>query len=822
MQNYPFDPEDFDKLGTGLSLRDVRVKDGAHYPLRLVAVPAAHGLQLHLDYRPDAVDGELAESAARALLGLLSDCSEAAATSVRKWARQDTAEADAIAAWNDTADQVPQSSLAELIAQRVHASPDAPALVGDEGETLSYRELDTRAGRLARVLVEQGVGPEAFVAVMLPRSVELVVTLLAVLKAGGAYVPVDPDYPADRVAWMLTDASPAALITMGAVEVPPAVGGAVTRIVLDDPGTAVVLESGPTLEEDVVVALENPAYVIYTSGSTGRPKGVVVPHAGIVNRLLWMQDHFRLTEEDRVLQKTSMSFDVSVWEFFWPLISGALLVVARDGGHRDPMYLAELIRRESVTTVHFVPSMLEEFLLEPAAADCSSLRRVVCSGEALPARTRDKFFEVLSRSGLHNLYGPTEASVDVTAWSCGPAETDRSVPIGGPVRNTRLHVLDAWLRPVPVGVAGELYLAGVQLARGYWGRAALTAERFVANPFDGSGGRMYRTGDLVRWRRDGSLAYLGRTDDQVKVRGFRIELGEVEAGLASLPGVSQAAAVAREDRPGDVRLVGYVVPELDTEPRSALLRQEMSARFPGYMVPDVFLSVSALPLSPNGKLDRKALPAPSEVRAGSGARKAKTPREEVLCRLFAEVLGVPEAGVDDNFFDLGGHSLLATRLASRIRTELGADIDIRVVFEARTPAVLAQRLSTATATRPALRPMPRTGEVALAFGQRRIWFLDRLEGPSGTYNLSFALRLTGQLDTDALHAAARDVLRRHESLRTLFVEVDGEPRQRVIAADQAALSLSVADTDDAGLGAAVAAETAKGFRVDTELPLRLT
>ncbi|MEU6298723.1 non-ribosomal peptide synthetase, partial [Streptomyces erythrochromogenes] len=826
VQNYPFDTADFDKLGTGLALRDVTVRDGAHYPMRLVALPSAQGLHLHVDHRPDAVDTELAATAARLLGELLSTCVDAAGSPVRSWTGETATQRDLLESWNDTDTEVPDITLTELVARQVVTTPDAPAVVGDGERTLTYRELDARAARLARILTDRGVGPESFVAVMLPRSVDLVVALLAVLKAGAAYVPVDPDYPADRVAWMLSDASPAALVTTAGLNVPEGTAGTAHRIVLDEPGTVAALDCGPGPVGACRVDPRSPAYVIYTSGSTGRPKGVVVPHRGIVNRLLWMQDHFGLTRDDRVLQKTSMSFDVSVWEFFWPLVSGAALVVAQPGGHRDALYLAELVRRERVTTMHFVPSMLEEFLLDPAAADCTGLRRVVCSGEALPARTRDRFFEVLPGAALHNLYGPTEASVDVTAWRCRAGDGDRSVPIGEPVWNTRLYVLDQWLRLVPAGVAGELYLAGVQLARGYRGRAALTAERFVADPFDTGGGRMYRTGDVVRRRPDGALEYLGRTDDQVKVRGFRIELGEIEAALAAVPGVAQAAAVAREDRPGDVRLVGYVVAEAGAEPRSAELRGALAARLPGYMVPNAFVTVPALPLSPSGKLDRRALPAPARGRGRNGGgdvvRRAATPREEVLCRLFAEVLDVPEVGVDDNFFDLGGHSLLATRLASRIRTELGDDLDIRAVFENRTPSLLARRLAPAGAARPPLVPTGRTGDTPLAFGQRRLWFLDRLEGPSATYNLSFALRLTGPLDTAALRAAAQDVMRRHESLRTLFVEADGDPVQRVVPAEEALVDVTLTGTTAEGLSAAIAAETDRGFRLDIELPLRLS
>ena len=457
------------------------------------------------------------------------------------------AERDALpAVWSGAVEDVPAVTVPELFAAQVARTPGATALVFED-EELTYAELDAVSNRLARVLAERGAGPERVVALALPRSAHLVTAILAVLKTGAAYLPLDPGYPAERLAFMFEDAAPALVLATASTAVPGA-------LLLDDPDTLAGVSDTPLL--DVVLRPENPAYVIYTSGSTGRPKGVVVPHEGIVNRLLWMQDEYGLTGDDRVLQKTPSSFDVSVWEFLWPLITGATEVVARPDGHKDPAYLAGLIRDRGVTTVHFVPSMLQVFLQEPAAGECTSLRQVLCSGEALPADAVVQFGQVLDAE-LHNLYGPTEASVDVTAHRTSTEDT--SVPIGRPVWNTRTYVLDAALRPVPPGTAGELYLAGVQLARGYLGRPGLSAERFVASPFD-PGKRMYRTGDLARFRPDGVLEFLGRGDEQIKIRGFRVEPGEIAATLAAHDDVAHAVVVAREDRPGDVRLVGYVVP----------------------------------------------------------------------------------------------------------------------------------------------------------------------------------------------------------------------------------------------------------------------
>ncbi|MDX3119758.1 amino acid adenylation domain-containing protein, partial [Streptomyces scabiei] len=462
----------------------------------------------------------------------------------------------------------------------------------------------------------------------LERGVELVVALLAVVKAGGVYLPLDPEYPAERVAVVVEDAVPAVVVTVQAFA--GVVPAGVPVVVLD---AAAVVEESAGLDGGglgVAVLPAHPAYVIFTSGSTGRPKGVVVTHEGIVNRLAWMQQRFELSAADRVVQKTPFGFDVSVWEFFWPLSVGAGLVVARAGGHRDPGYLASLIVGEGVTTAHFVPSMLEAFLAEPAAAGCGGvLRRVVCSGEALSPVVADRFFEVFGGVELHNLYGPTEASVDVTAWECEPGSESGVVPIGGPVANTRVYVLDEYVRPVAPGVAGELYLAGVQLARGYVGRAGLTAERFVANPFE-PGLRMYRTGDIARWWAVGHLEYLGRADEQVKIRGFRIEPGEVQAVIAGHARVVQAAVIAREDVAGDRRLVAYVVPDTGGAAELAeSVREFVASRLPEYMVPSAVVVLDELPLSANGKLDRRALPAP-EYSAGSGRGPASV-REEVVC-----------------------------------------------------------------------------------------------------------------------------------------------------------------------------------------------
>ncbi|MEY9946670.1 non-ribosomal peptide synthase/polyketide synthase [Kitasatospora sp. GAS1066B] len=750
------------------------------------------GLQGDLTFARDLFDRKTAEQIAERFLRVLHSVAAEPHGPLHRVEVLDAAERRRVLVeWNDTAVEVPAGTLPELFEAQVARTPEAVAVVF-EGVQVGYGELNARANRLARLLVERGVAPESVVPVLMERSTELVVALLAVLKAGGAYLPVDPDYPAERIAYVLSEANSPVTVT---------------RELIDEASD----RDGDNLF-DRGLRPEHPAYVIFTSGSTGRPKGVVVPHTGIVNRLAWMQGEYGLDSSDRVLQKTPFGFDVSVWEFFWPLLEGATLVVARPGGHREPAYLAELIQRERVTITHFVPSMLQAFLTEPTAANCDGLRAVLCSGEALPTELRDRVAHLLPGVPLHNLYGPTEASVDVTAWACADDSTGASVPIGRPVWNTRVYVLDGALQPVPAGVQGELYLAGVQLARGYLSRPNLTAERFVADPHGEPGARMYRTGDLARWRTDGTLEYLGRTDDQVKLRGFRIELGEIEAALTAHPAIAHAAVIVREDTPGDKRLVGYAIPtgELDTTE----VRTQLAATLPEYMVPAAIVILDKLPVTVNGKLDRRALPTPDFSTAPG--RAPRTPQEELLCEVFAQVLGLPQVGIDDDFFELGGHSLLATRLISRVRTALDVELPIRALFEAPTVAALARRLNDTTDRRPALTAGARPEVLPLAFTQQRLWFLNELEGPNATYNIPLALQLTGDLDVTALDAALRDVVGRHEVLRTVFPSADGQPHQQVLNAETLGELLTVTTFDEQ----AITRATAHAFDLAAELPLR--
>nr|URG41757.1 Pep28 [Streptomyces sp. NAK02211] len=783
------------KFDLAVHLRETVTEDGA-----------PGGLEGMVEYSTDLFDAadveRLTVRLARILAALAADPGQRIGTAELL----DEAErAQVVHGWNDTAHAVPHTTLPQLLTAQAARTPDRTAVVFEDTE-LTYAELDLRASRLARVLAEHGAGPETCVAVLLPRSETLVVALLAVLRTGAAYLPVDPGYPAERIQYLLDDARPVLTLT-------------------EDHPLLAAEPTGPALPAGPGICLpEHPAYVIYTSGSTGAPKGVVVSHASIVNRLLWMQDRFGLDATDRVLQKTPAGFDVSVWEFFWPLLSGATLVVAEPGGHQDPAYLARLMREQRITTAHFVPSMLAVFAAEPAAAHLPDLRRLISSGEALPAELAGRATGVVG-APLHNLYGPTEAAVDVTAEEYRSEPGAVSVPIGSPVWNTALYVLDSALRPVPPGVAGELYLAGAQLARGYLHRPALTAERFVACPFGAPGERMYRTGDVAAWRPDGRLEFLGRADDQVKVRGFRVEPAEIEAALARHGGVGHAVVVPRADASGDTRLIAYVVPAGADRPQPAALREFLGGLLPEHLVPAAFVVVDELPVTPNGKLDRRALPAPGheDRKAGRGPRNK---REETLCRIFADILGLPSVGIDEGFFDLGGHSLMATRLISLVRVTFGVDLAIRDLFTTQTVAGLVRILdASGDSRRPPIVRGPRPELVPLSHAQQRLWFLNRLEGSNAAYNLPMAARLTGSLDLAALAAAVADITVRHETLRTIFPETDGVPHQQILAPDQASPDFAVSEIGQAAgqeaVAAAIARTAERDFDLRTDLPLRV-
>jgi len=585
--------------------------------------------------------------------------------------------------WNAMAADYPADAVLHgLFEAQVARTPATVAVVADNG-SLTYRELDRRANQLAYHLRNRGIGRETLVGVCLERSLEMVIALFGVLKAGAAYVPIDPEYPRDRVRYMLADAATPVLLTQGYLV--ERLAGTPT-LCLDRDWDQIASQPGDKPAERA--AAETLAYMIYTSGSTGKPKGALNTHRGICNRLLWMQNQYRLTAADVVLQKTPFSFDVSVWEFFWPLLTGARLVLARPGGHRDPEYLIDLIEREHVTVLHFVPSMLQQFLETPGVARCRSLRDVICSGEALPWDLQQRFFAQLP-ARLHNLYGPTEAAVDVTHWTC-----QRSggwpgiVPIGRPVANTQTYILDAQLAPVPIGVPGELHLGGVQVGRGYHNRPELTAEKFIRDPFTTrSGARLYKTGDLTRYLPDGNIEYLGRLDHQVKIRGQRIELGEIECQLAAHPAVRQAVVLARTDGAAGPRLVAYLVGDHIAPPAATELRTFLGQNLPASLVPAAFVWLAQMPLAPNGKVDRRALPAPNPPPQSHG--RPRTELERTLARVWQDVLHIDAVGIDDNFFDLGGDSLRFLQVQRRLQRELPREISVTKLFQYPTIGALA-------------------------------------------------------------------------------------------------------------------------------------
>ncbi|MCQ8195327.1 amino acid adenylation domain-containing protein [Streptomyces rugosispiralis] len=793
----------------GLRFTEHGLRESINYPLGLVVGPSG-GLGMRLSYRPDLFDEETAQGLVDQVLRVLGQMAADPETLVGRLEVLGEAEwSRVVAEWNATEATLPAGSIVERIEAWVAAAPDVVAVRCGE-VALSYGELDRRANRLARLLVGVGVGRESRVALCLARSVDVVVAELAVWKAGGAFIPLDPEYPADRLGFVIADSG--AEVVLGTSESLAGVPVGGVRVVRMEEAESFSAEPLGT-----VIVPDQLAYVIYTSGSTGRPKGVAVAHGGVVNLAEAMRPVLGMDAGVVALQFASFSFDAAVLDIAVTLAAGGTLAVARAEERKDPQALAEMIGRCGVRVASVVPSLLG--VLDPDAVP--GVENWVLGAERLSAELAGRWS---AGARVWNTYGPTEATVITTATATAlKAGLDAAPPIGRPLPNNKVFVLDPFLRPVPVGVIGEVYIAGAGLARGYIGRPGLSAERFVACPFAVPGGRMYRSGDLAKWTAEGDLVFAGRVDEQVKVRGFRVEPGEIEAVLGSHPAVAQVAVVVREDGPGDKRLVAYVVPngKLDV----AAVREFAEDRLPEYMVPTVMV-LDALPLTVNGKLDRTALPAPDATVAVAG-RGPATPTEEILCGLFAEVLGVERVSADASFFELGGDSLLAMRLIARVRAVLDTRITIRELFTATTVALLSRRIeeegdADGRAARPALVPFARPDSVPLSYAQRRMWFLNRLEGvgEGAGYNLPLALRLSGELDRVVLEAALGDVADRHESLRTVFPETDGEPRQHVLTGEAGRPPLIVVETAGEHLAEVLGGYAARAFDLSVDLPWR--
>ncbi|MGW7689297.1 amino acid adenylation domain-containing protein [Streptomyces asiaticus] len=863
-ENYPLDSDEITEHIDGPRITDITGQDATHYALTLFPTPGPT-LRLRLGYRPDLYPAERA----RALLdGFCRMLERIEADPSLPVGRTEVLAPELLRTvldgWNEPDAGAPDTSVPALFEAAVAADPAAVALVAD-GAEVSYGELDARANRLARLLSGLGVGPETRVAVALPRGTDLVATLLAVLKTGGAYIPLDPEYPAERVEYIVTDAAPAVVVTDSSVSSVPATGGA-ARVLLDDPAVrdrlAALSGESPGLAP---VAGDHPAYTIYTSGSTGRPKGVVVTRDNLTNFVQDMRDRFAPRPGDRLAAVTTIAFDIAGLELYTPLVSGAAVVLATRDEVIDVPRLAALLKHTGASVMQATPTLWQALVSQHPEA-LSGLR-VLVGGEALPAGLASRLCELGSE--VTNLYGPTETTVWSTAARlagpdgsgtpsaapssravrptaarlAGPdgsgtpstapssravrptaarlAEVSGPPAIGRPIASTQVYVLDGGLSPAPPGVLGDLYIAGRGVARGYAGRPDLTAERFVACPFGAPGTRMYRTGDVARWTDDGELEFGGRTDDQVKVRGFRIELGEIETVLAELPEVAQAAVVAREAGSGEQRLVAYVVAAPGAAVPVPALRRAVAARLPEYMTPSAFMVLDEMPLTPNGKTDRKALPAP-DLTALSTSVAPRTPQEEILCGLFMEALELDSVGIHDDFFELGGHSLHATRMVSRTRTAFSVELPLRALWEAPTVARLAERLRDADTARPPVVPVERPERIPLSYAQRRLWFLNRFENGAAAHNISLGLRLTGALDHEALRAAVRDVTARHETLRTVFPETGGAARQLILPPDQCPAEMVVTTVEERTLDAAIAEQAARDFDLATETPLRVT
>ena len=818
-ENYPLDAAALSSIN-GLAITEFSHREYNHYPLAVQAVPGDE-LNLRVEFDTDVFDIANIQTLIQRFIRVLVVMTTDPGRRLASIDLLDEAEHAGLDGWGNRAVLTRPTpapvSIAALFAAQVARAPEAVALTFGE-LSMTYRELDETSNRLAHLLIERGVDPGQRVALLLPRSADAIVAIFAVLKTGAAYVPIDPAVPAARSQHVIADAAPVAAITIAAL-----------RSRLDRHDLVVIDVGDPAIACHPSTALPSPApddiaYLIYTSGTTGTPKGVAIPHRNVTGLLEALDSGLELSAGQVWTQAHSLAFDFSVWEIFGALLHGGRLVVVPESAVHSPEDFHELLVSEQVNVLSQTPSAF--YALQAADAVSPELGRqlkleaVVFGGEALEPQRLGAWLDTHPGAPrLINMYGITETTVHASFREIVCDDADRTIsPIGVPLAHLAFFVLDSGLQLVPEGVVGELYVAGAGAGYGYVGRAGLTGTRFVACPFGGPGARMYRTGDLVRWGADGQLQYLGRADEQVKIRGYRIELGDIRAALAALAGVEQAVVIAREDRPGDKRLVGYITGRAD----AAQIRAALAERLPAYMVPAAVVAIDSLPLTVNGKLDTRALPEP-EYQGSERYRAPADACEEILAGIYAQVLGVERVGADDSFFDLGGDSLSAMRLIAAVNSGLNADLAVRTLFEAPTVAQLAPRIGRDQGRLEPLVAVERPAVVPLSFAQNRLWFVDQLQGPSAVYNMAVALRLRGRLDADALGAALVDVVSRHESLRTLFAALEGIPQQLVVPAEQADFDWGIDDArewPESRLRAAIDTVARHKFDLSAEIPLR--
>lgn len=801
----------------GLSTSRIKIPtETAKFDLLLLVREQDDALLCVMEYNSDLFDGETIER----MLGNYATLLESIVTNpdarIADLSLLTTAQRKQILIdWNATKAEFPyQKSIHEIFQEQAQLTPNGVAVVCDHTR-LTFAELNARANQLANYLRKRGVGPEVRVAICVERSVEMIVGLLAILKAGGTYVPLEPSFPEERIAFIQADSQACVLLTQQHLSLTPWPG---ETIYLDSDWPEIARETTEAPAE--LASSENSAHVIYTSGSTGRPKGVVSAHRASINRFAWMWRAYPFIPGEVCCQKTSLSFVDSIWEIFGPLLQGVPLVIIPDDVVKDPQRFITALAENDVTRLVLVPSLLRVMLElnEDLAQQLGKLRICVCSGETLPVELATSFRQKLPQTLLINLYGSSEVAADVLCYEVERTEGLTGIPLGRPIANTSVYVLDSNFQPVPVDVPGEICVDGEGLARGYLDQPALTAEKFVPDPFSTeSGARLFRTGDIGRYLPDGNIEYRGRRDHQVKVRGFRIELGEIEVQLATHAQVNQAVVVASDYERGEKQIVAYVV--VDGELSTDELRGHLSRKLPGYMIPAAFVFLDAFPLTASGKINRLALPRP-----GPAARKEfvapRTTTEEILAGIWSQVLNVAEIGVNDDFFGLGGHSLLLARIAARIRESFNIDLSLRVLFEASTVAELAKRVETGIGSDDA--PLLHDArEPTLSFAQERLWFFDQLEPDSGAYNIPRMLRLRGPLDVAALRKSVNEIVSRHEVLRTSFINDNGEPALSI--AENAAVEIQLIDlSSDEEVQELASAEARRPFNLSRGPLLRLT